>query len=338
MAKPTPTKLLLDGRYALVRQAESKKAILVKLRERGKLTGIVQNNQALSAPQALDLQIDDIVTLFLTRTPQFGTAYGVKVEPLLRSERLSKWGLIHYFRDLTNSEHLMLVEAYARAYRLLVRKYNLQQLLLPITIEVRQNSGNISGSWSVAKGDTTGTMRLFPKSFIELKCNGIVQLIVHELGHPLWSNYLPDRIKAKWVRMYHSSLELLEFSLEDVAALRRDFITSGDLPSVYRKALTEENQPLFDACLAWIGSNHYLIGPFLDLLVADGEDLKQFWPRTKLHLAELQDLVSEYAKKNPCEMWCEALSLFATKQPLPSKVRDLVVRSLKSIKTSSEEE
>ena len=329
--------LQLHDKLAVVQLPEAK-PVLVKLRQHKQLLrGIIQDSQTID--KQISLQPENILSIFPHKLPQFGKAYNTFVEPRLLVEKLPRWGNICFFRQLSTTELNNFHQGLDLAYRQFIRRNNLR-FLLPINLEVRNPRGKMVGMWHKPKKQIEQYIEINPASFItnphepDNRRGGpkyIKRIVTHEISHPLYQLYLPDTIKARWVRLYHSFVRLQALTRQDLDAVRQDLIGSKITLRQYRKAAEEETKLFFDAILTWIKDTHHLDSRSLDLLMSQGDDLQEYWPRSRLHLSEIRIPITKYAGKNHEEFFCEAMSWFAIEEKLPRTIIKLIKRSIKAV-------
>jgi len=159
----------------------------------------------------------------------------------------------------------------------------------------------------------------------------IMRIAAHELGHPLWQLYLPDAIKARWVRLYHSFAQVQELKTNDLDAIRQDVVGSKISLREYQRQAPDETKLFLAAILLWIKRVHHLDSKYINLLLGENDSLVDYWPHSRLHLSQIKVPITEYAGKNPEETFCEALSVTALREELPRPITKLVARSIKAV-------
>jgi hypothetical protein len=131
--------------------------------------------------------------------------------------------------------------------------------------------------------------------------------------------------------LYHSFVRLQELTTQDLVAIRQDLIGSKITLKEYRKQAEEETRLFLDAILIWIKKTHHLDLKSLNLLLEQGDDMAEYWPRNKIHLSEIKIPVTSYAAKNPVECFCESIALFSMREKLPKIITKLVQRSIRAV-------
>jgi hypothetical protein len=327
--------LKLANKLAIVRLADTEQPLLVRLKQRrNNLSGILQNNSTGVAPDELPIQPDEILSVFPHNRPMFGKSYNIYVEPWVKQERLPHWGLINYYRNLTDTETTNLHKGLQLTYRRLIRKYNLKYLL-PMNLEIRNPRGKQIGMYHAPKKSREAFTEISPISFIGSDtlsgAKYIMRIVAHEMGHPCFQLYLSDRYKVRWVQLYHSFNKITTLTLDDLSSMRQSLIRGGATVQQYRKELDEDARLAFDTVMLWIKKVGRIDARFLNILINQQDDLRSYWPHSKIHLSELQVAVTKYATKNPEEFFCESLALLTLREGLPKTVIKLLTRSLRSV-------
>jgi hypothetical protein len=321
----------INGRLAIVQPATYKKPVLVKLRsKKDRLSGILQNNAAAVEPDVLELNKDDIVCVFTSNTPPPGKVYGATIAPFFAAVKASKWGNIYFYRNLADSERKNLFKALELVYTKFIKTHKIG-FVLPIDLEIRDNEGTKQGYYRHGRKNTEHAIALCPTTFIA-SLKELQHLVIHELGHPLHALYMSDGYKERWVRLYLSYNVLKELTTTDLQTAHTHFVESKELPSQYRKQLSDEPKIIFNAIIKYIATAHHLKLEHLDLMVKEkASDLSKLWPKSKLHLSEIVSPVSKYGNTSPVELWCESLAAYGINAELPHEVKKLVRRTLRSL-------
>jgi hypothetical protein len=276
-----------------------------------------------------DFKIEDVVAN-LGPNPVWGTAYGVKVEPYIGKLELRPWGVCDSYRKLTASEEKTF-KTTMRKCGVEVKKMGLDGAM-PIQLEVRQpppGNGEV-GLYTVHRQGVDSLAIKCP----DMSAGEIRYIFWHEWGHHLWYRYMTDKMRARWVKMYHSAVKTHKTSAAKIARFRIDLVEHGSI-SAMKNSFSDEDEDAeaFDTVLSWMGDSQNLRSKDINLLLADGDDLKKLWPTTAdVITGEAEPLVSEYGKKNVEEMFSEALAYYMTKRELNAKVKTLVVKHLKLMK------
>lgn len=262
--------------------------------------------------------------------PKWGSAYGVKVEPYIFKMEMRPWGFCDCYRPLDEKEK-KLIRTTMRKCGVKVKKMGLAGAL-PVQMEVRNKPGGNGevGLYTVRRGGVDS---------LALKCpdwtsGAIREIFWHEWGHHLWYRYMTDKMRARWVKLYHSAVKIHKTSASRIVRFRIDLVEHGSISAMKNEFSDEdEDAEAFDTVLSWLCDSHNLRIKDINLLLADGDDLKTIWPTTADVLTgEAEPLVSEYGAKNVEEMFSEAMSYYMMKRDLNPKVKKLLVKHLKMMK------
>lgn len=334
MARAEPISLNLDKKLAIVQLSDTDQPMLVRLRQhKRKLYGALQTGSENGRTSEVPILADEILSVFPHTAPRFGKAYNIHIEPLFSTERIDRFGIVHFFRELAATERDNLLKGFRLTYQKFIRPHKLQ-FLLPMKFEMRNPRGKQIGMYHPPRKDQDHYITLSPISFIgDEDATGpehIVRIVAHELTHPIL-NYASDKIKAKWVRLYHAFNQITELTIDDLTRMRTDLVASKLTLLKFRKELEETARLPFDAVIAWIKKVHHLNATSINLLLADGDNLRDYWPRNKLHLSELKIPVTKYSSKDPDKMACESVALYVLRpRNLLRPIRKLVRQTLRA--------
>lgn len=326
----------LHKKLAVVQLVDAKKPMLVQLRQnKDSLYGVLQNHAAGVAPDKIPIHPDEILSVFPHNRPLFGKVYQVEIEPWVKSVKIPHWGQVTYFRELSDAEDQNLQLGLDITHKRFVKRNKLN-FLLPINLEIRTPRGKQVGMFHLPKGDREPWIDLMPSSFIGNDAGSgadtVMRIATHELSHAIWKIYLSDKMKARWIKLYHSFAKIHELTVTDLANMRDDVIGSKITLAQYRRALDDEAKLVFDVVIMWIKKIHHLNSRSLDLLRSQGDDLNECWPRSKLHLSELKIPVTPYSATEPEEFFCESMSLASMQQKMPKAITKLIARTLRNVK------
>lgn len=323
----------LNGAYAVVSVGEKGKPAFCKLKVKGnQLIATLQNMNTGTVPDVENIETNQIIALINNAdlVPD-GTAYGVKIRPWVKSEKLKEWGIVNYWRTVSEYETSIIRQSFAKVQLRLVDKYKLKYMLQPINININivPNRGSKVGTYAISREDGAhDVMTLMPPEF---ELESTTNTIAHECGHKVWV-MLDDKIKRKWIDYYATGCKLSEITVDQLKQARRDWINSGEGVRSHAKTLEGENKTIFLTAVDWVVSTYNLKYEFLDILRSQGDKFNLFWPSTPNHVSDIQGLVSEYSATNPLELFCESLGLLISKQNLPEEARSLMVTSLRSFR------
>jgi hypothetical protein len=307
---------------------------------RDEVTGILERDRAYD-PKSVSFERSAVVAS-LGPDPVFGTAYGCKVEPYQNTRHHRFWGDVHFFRKLEPIERKAIKIALDEVAETLT-KLKLTDFA-PLDVEIKPASGRYAGSYKyTGKDDVRDLMKLHPKSFVDPMSDEsmvrpkawTIYLLMHEAAHGIWYRMVPNSIKARWIKAYHSTVVLKSTSADVVQKLGRQFTKAQQHFTDFRSELPEEHCELFDACLTWIKNYHSLSQHNLNVLVEaqDFELLGTLWPTEELLDTDHEIPLGEYASKNVEETFAEAFALYyAAKIKIPKQFETLLLKTVQKIR------
>ena len=310
-----------------------KKPILARVTKasNGTSRAIIANKLAndKSTAEYVDFQLPDIMAN-LGSAPAYGTAYGVKIEPLLATRTIGPFN-IYYFRHVTDKEKVRIEKHIRRAYDF--KKKNNYLFDKECDIAIRCNVGRMVGYYKHAnKKDKPDELCLRP---IDFNNTELPYLIHHEDAHGIWFTRLPTEWQARWIKAYSRNVSLFNIKSEQIRNLRTELVEHGKL-SLLNKSLDDEGKEVLKECLRYIKRAHSLLPRHINMLLDSGDDLKDYWPDSSIDLQRKQVVVSEYAMTAPDEFFADAYSFYVTEaKALPKSVTKLLVKTLAAVKAGS---
>ena len=302
-------------------QIEKKKFLVKLLSKEGKaFKGLCVQN---ANKEVVMFKEEDILAS-LGKNPTYGNAYGLKVEPHRKTEALD-FAIVHYYRKMTKADKSCLYKNLTKAHDVLS---DLDLGHFSIVVEIKNNSGKIAGTYKY--NEDMDIITLKPAEFNV----DILPLIYHELGHQVWSRDLDSKAKAAWVDFYHKGVALSNVSKTSVKKLCSMFDDHKMRVKEFYNFLEEEYGEdakeilIFDEVMSYIQDKHHLNSKYFDLLVMAGAKINKYFPKCKLKLTNYNILVSEYAEKNPEELFCETFAYFLSKRKLTTEATTLITETL----------
>lgn len=313
----------LKGQYIVYRTGKDGTRFdwgLVKGESATEVTGVSEKGVPYDEQQPFDIRRKDVVAALGFR-PNFGTAYGCRIEPFLRTVESEAWGSLHFFTKLSPEDKEKLKVGLTTVMKKL-RHHGLQGFL-PIDIEIRVTKGKYAGMYKhFGSPEKQDRMILHPSDW-----SSSAYVVAHEAAHGVWFNLLTAKQRAKWIELYHAYLTVAECDSETVKALRNDFCGQTEEHVRDFKGQLEEDEALvFELCIEHITSYHGLSIVNIDSLIdaESGDVLKKMWPTSKVLKTDWEYPISEYAAKSVEEFFAEALSFHLTGKQIPKKVRALL--------------
>lgn len=164
-------------------------------------------------------------------------------------------------------------------------------------------------------------------------------IICHEFGHYVHANLLTQpKINATWIRLFNTSIKVKTFKKDETTALVNTMLSGEERPSDFKSNLDEDQRLVWNWVLRTIKQDHGLSIYELDTLfqAEEHDEIRRVWPSRTLHQKDLAPVISEYATVNHKETFAEAFAFHLTKRKLPSKVVELVEKSIRMACTQQE--
>jgi hypothetical protein len=164
-------------------------------------------------------------------------------------------------------------------------------------------------------------------------------IICHEFGHYVHANLLTQpKINATWIRLFNTSIKVKTFKKDETTALVDAMLSGEERPSDFKSNLDEDQRLAWNWVLRTIKQDHGLSIYELDTLfqAEEHDEIRRVWPSRTLHQKDLAPVISEYATVNHKETFAEAFSFHLIKRKLPSKVTELVEKSIRMACTQQE--
>ncbi len=262
----------------------------------------------------------------LGKKPCYGNAFKCDIEPYWKTVPEKPLGSIHFFKRIKKVEWAVLLDAVTCAHNWLVENH--LDHILPIEIHVRPAKGKDSTTWKTAKDeDSLSILSLRPQEFDD----EILGLIFRELASGLYDLVLPSRFKASWIELYHSYVALMAVQNETLEYLLEKTVDQTSIKGI-RRDLDENEAPVFDACISYVKSHHNLGPKHIEVLLEQEHSIEDLWPKTTIHLTDMEPNISERALKSPEFFWAEAFRMYATGISLPKKIHQLIEKSISMCK------
>lgn len=269
----------------------------------------------------LESLVPDDVVANLGRKPKMGKAFGVNIEPHVRSSSHKKFGNVDIYRNLTDKELSRLFKALDKAYSLFKSKASTNFLPLGNGLEIRAPSGKMAGMYKFhqKKEENCDVMTLRPIDFNDSKYN--LYVVCHEMAHGLWYRCVPPAIKAKWIRLYQKRMVVRSVSSKSLGSLAKEIKNyQCDIRAYMREMGDEDIAVILREVLSYIKRMHRMDARAVMLACEeDRNNLDMFWP-DHASLSEPRADVSEYALKSVEEFFAESVAFHLTGKKLPKDV------------------
>lgn len=314
------------GDYIIIPTSAKKKALARITRwdkDERRYQAILEEDVIAGETAPFDFAPKEILAT-LGRSPNPGSVYGVRVEPLRERIDHPFWGEIRLFVELEPSSRKSLITA-MKDVKATLAKRNLPEL--PINTELRQPRGKMRGYYKYTGSDKPDTLALLADndSMVDLD-----YVISHEYAHGIWYRHLLPKQRMSWIRLYHDAVSLGVVKNSELQSILEDLVSVGDLRGYYRDC-DEHTLTILRAILRHVKQVHSIDRKHLDLAIAVGDDISRYWPRT-LELGEKNLVLTDYARKSPEELFSEAFSLSFIGKKLPKQIAELLDKHLRSLK------
>lgn len=288
--------------------------------------GVNERGLPYETDSNFEVPLKDLVSV-LGRNPVFGTSYGQKIEPFLKTIEVDGWGQLHLFVKLQDEDRDALKTGLKKALSKL--KYHGLTGFLPVDIEVRNPRGRWAGMYQFQPKEERDTILLHPKAW-----QNVPLLLLHEAAHGVWFRLMGKKAKSKWIELYHHYVKVKDCDSRVVRELRTNFC-GQDVEGIkdFRGQLEEDVVPVFDACIEHIQTHHSLNVKALDMLIlsGDGKFVSNLWPTSQVLHTDYEYPVSEYAATKPEEFFAEAVSMYLTGTKFPSRISSLIENTLRQV-------
>jgi hypothetical protein len=310
---------------------EDKKPWLMEVEKhsQGSITGFLDANRAY-APVRGEFQEDQILAV-LTDRPTTGKAYGITIEPFIKTEVNDHWGNVHWFLRMPKAERILFKQALARVAKKLTKLRLMDFVELgSMEMEIRPPQGKYAGMYRYKiKGDVNeDRMILRPK-----KDSIMDEVIAHEAGHGIWWRKLTKKHHARWLKFFHSFTKTTDYKAEDLERLCTAFIEEGVAIKEFRSQLDDDDSMLFDRCIDHCKSFR-VTTEHINILMASGitEPIADMWPDA-LDDTDFEIALTEYGTKNVEELFAESFAYYVVGKQLPKSIKALMEKTLSTLKS-----
>ena len=319
--------------YVLVSTSGSKKSGVVRVTDAAdpkKLRGIldmshVEEAETKSSGDVVTFSKKDVVANLGSR-PQFGTAYGAKVEVVRKKFSHDWFGKIRIFASCLDDDKLMAdFKTHLRTAEKMVRKQRLPQL--PLLFDVRHQAGKYAGMYKHRRGNLDVlTVRVAENDVNE---DYIKYIVAHEYAHGVWCRHVPAKIKRKWIYLYHQATTVKTVGKRELEQLLEDLKTAGSV-NAFKKELETDDRKLLAAVFKHVKATHQLDHHHVQLLLSLEEEIDFLWP-TQIEIGNADLVLTSYAEVSPEELFAESFALWMTGKKLPKQVQNAVEKTMSNL-------
>jgi hypothetical protein len=258
----------------------------------------------------------------LGKTPAPGSVYGLKIEPLIETKNSDFWGEIRIYRWLEDEHKTLIFNSLKRTRK------EIQRRKLPnptVDLEIRSQKGKMAGYYKHLRNAEKDVLVLLALDDSDSVMDYIVS---HEYAHGIWFRHMTPKARMRWVKHYHESLKVEELKEKQLQQLLEAVNAEGSFGPFLKS--DSEDRLAIKAILRNISQVHALSKQHLELALTVGEGLDQYWP-TSIEISEKDVLITEYAKKNPEELWAEAFSYHFVGKKIPKLTAELLDKTLRNL-------
>lgn len=251
----------------------------------------------------------------LGKSPRVGSAYGIKVLPIFDKFVIEGWGHAYIMdrplvKDTGSRDKL--VTAFSKAHKKL-NKINCTQFI-PIDLVFRPEMKNTLGMYQFSRKRDRDIMYLMAPTWKDSGKTTLLHTIFHESAHGLIYRAFSPKQLARWVRAYHSYVNVHEIQDSIIKGLTKQLMDSDSLKE-WNKESGQETKKIRSCILRYIREIHRISTKDLDVLLKtqDFKTLKTIVPSPSdltPYLSDIHVPVTDYAAKNVHEMICESFALW----------------------------
>ena len=254
----------------------------------------------------------------LGHSPNSGSVYGVKVEPVRERLEHPFWNEVQIHHQLDDQKRKTLKTALASVHTKLKAQHAPK---LALTTEIRTQTGTQAGYYKYRpKADTDVLCVRLDDDMSDLEYR-----FSHEYAHGIWYRNFTPQMKFAWIDLYHTAVEITAYSESDLKSLLEDLKSAGDLRTFVKD--NADDNLVIRAIFRHIKTTHSMEKSHFEMALMLGHDIDHYWP-SAMELGDKQTLLTTYAKKSPEELFAEAYSLKFIGKKLPSKVDALLTKCL----------
>ena len=276
----------------------------------------VEVNNAMD-PETLNLISPSDIIANYGKEPDLET---LKIETVINSYVVPVFGSVTEYRPVTEQGRKIIKQALAEVAEQ-VKDLN----IFPTRIFIKFNKGKKVGCYKYNKKEDITEISLMPQAMDK---DHIKNILLHELGHAVWTSQVPDNIKVKWIKLYDRNVNRNKAATTEVVNLRTDLINSDMKVNDYIKNM--EDGSVLKKVMDKIKDLYNLKPQHIDLLIQQGNDLEEYWPKEGLYLTEYTPFVSEYATESVEEFFAESFMFFCGKENLPAIVNKALNYTVKN--------
>lgn len=263
--------------------------------------------------------------------PAYGKVYKTDIEPYygVVNHKLFKKP-IGLMVDLDEEEEKTLIKSLNSLGRA-AKKYGFLKYIRNIFVVLRPGLTKTAGTWSVHKEEGEKITIFLPRTETAFKALLPMDYIFfHEIGHHLWNLYMKEEEKAKWFTLYHKAVNVEEISASTVTRMRAHLEEAGSIQSM-KKSLDEDDSVKFNEILKQTMKAMSIKADEVNSILATRGNLSKYWITTPIQRSDSKVLITEYARKNSQELFCECVAHLLADLEMPEKLQKRTTNMVKRL-------
>lgn len=275
---------------------------------------------------------DSDVVANLGPSPNFGKVYNSDVEPYFRSIKHPLFKIpMAVMVDLSPKEEETIKKAVSKLGKT-AKKFGFLSYIRNIKISIKPGLNKVAGLWMVNKDEGEKIVLFVPRMTSQFQHFGLPYdyVFFHEIGHHFWNMYMVDEEKARWVTLYRKALEVEEVSSTSVLRHRAGLEEAGSIKG-YKKELDEANKKEFSEILKNSVKTFSVRPTEIDALLAAKQGLSKFWITNPVQLSQSDFLITEYARKNSQELFCECVAHLFAEMEMPERLLKITTNQVRKL-------
>lgn len=277
-----------------------------------KYKAVIESNADKEEPP-VEFKAKEVVAN-LGHSPNTGSVYGLKIEPVRERMDHPFWGHIAIHHPLTDDQRSALRKA-LQGIQTKLKALNAPKL--PLTVEIRTQVGAMCGFYRYKPKADTDTLCIK----LDDDMSDLEYRAAHEYAHGIWYRNFTPKMKMAWIKLYHTAVSVSTYSDKDLKQLLADIKTNGDVRGFAKE--NPDNGLVLRAIFRHMKQTHSMDRSHFEMAMMLDEEIDQYWP-TAIELGEKQMLLTKYAEKSPEELWAETYALKFIGKKLPKAIGDLL--------------
>ncbi len=267
--------------------------------------------------------------------PQNGSVFGVNIEPYWRRVVHDGFGQVQLYTRIDKGTWKIIRKGMDQAYAAL-EKERLTSFIEDsnLVTQLRPSKAKNLGMYHFRqRGDVAADMMMIRVQ--ETQHHDLYrEVILHECGHGVYYRLFSVKQRASWIRMHKKFAKFVGHDQADVRRLGKKFAFANATIAQFAEGLDETEALLFHECMSALRSNFRVRPQEINELIEAGcgKDILEMWPTDALDYTDFEQVLNEYATKNPAELFAESFRLYHTKTKLPKVIHELMEKHLTAVR------